>query len=79
MTTPNKCEHRSVSPVTKDGQYVGYECAECRVRFVPADVLEEARVAMQWALRALDKNPEHQATASALEGALRRIDEVLGK
>jgi Zn ribbon nucleic-acid-binding protein len=54
----------------------GYsECVKCGQRFVPSDVLEEAR---QWVelAQALPGNPEFW---EAIRATLARIDQVLGK
>lgn len=80
MTTPNKCEHKCWS------ERAPLRCLACGTRFVPSDVLEEAREAI------LARKPKY--TCGNCQGGervllceiclndariLARIDLVLGK
>jgi hypothetical protein len=83
MTPDKKCEHRD-----KEGDMdLGWtdagevSCLTCGQRFVPSDVLEEARAVIVDLHARLGHFPPREEEEQAREGAratLRRIDEVLG-
>lgn len=82
--TPDECEHRvagkSATFVQPDGIV---RCEVCGLRFVPSDVLEEARRALEHCRhRPHEHNPLPDFTITrcdVIDGALARIDAVLGK
>jgi len=98
--TPDKCEHQEKDDNTGRGiSWIeplndGAVCDTCGQRFVPSDVLEEAREALWWMKATLPHVLARVASGSELssaswekannaqtraEDALARLDAVLGK
>lgn len=78
MTTPSKCEHSEI--IQQSSMFDGRPyCRECEVRFIPSDVLEEARaciVALVQEFHDMARGSDNEGLVTA---TLARIDAVLGK